>query len=108
MTDSPRTLFDALPRNVLALAKEAERGVKAGIPGYLNQFTAPSTATIFSSCGGHRVPNGRWWSKSYSPRCCFRPARTNRTAAYRTPITSQTSPASSAAIPALSRQMGPT
>jgi hypothetical protein len=33
--DSPTTLFDALPRNVIELAKEAERGVKAGKPDYL-------------------------------------------------------------------------
>ena len=33
--DSPRTLFEALPPNVLALAKEADRAVKAGNPDYL-------------------------------------------------------------------------
>jgi hypothetical protein len=35
MTDSPTTLFDALPRNVIELAKEAGRAVKAGKPDYL-------------------------------------------------------------------------
>ena len=30
MTDSPTTLFDALPRNVIELAKEADLAVKAG------------------------------------------------------------------------------
>lgn len=33
--DNPVTLFDALPSNVLALAKEAGRSVKAGNPDYL-------------------------------------------------------------------------
>jgi hypothetical protein len=33
--DNPLTLFGALPPNVLALAKEAERGAKAGKPDYL-------------------------------------------------------------------------
>lgn len=33
--DTPLSLFDALPANVVALAKEAERGVKAGPPDYL-------------------------------------------------------------------------
>jgi len=33
--DNPLSLFDALPANVLALAKEAERGIKAGPPDYL-------------------------------------------------------------------------
>jgi len=33
--DSPLTLFEALPPNVLALAKEADRAVKAGNPDYL-------------------------------------------------------------------------
>ncbi len=35
MTDKPTTLFDALPRNVIELAKEATRAVKAGPPDYL-------------------------------------------------------------------------
>jgi hypothetical protein len=34
-SDNPTTLFDALPRNVVALAKEADRAVKAGKPDYL-------------------------------------------------------------------------
>lgn len=33
--DSPTTLFDALPRNVLELAKDAGRAAKAGKPDYL-------------------------------------------------------------------------
>lgn len=33
--DNPLTLFDALPPNVLELAKEAERGVAGGNPDYL-------------------------------------------------------------------------
>ena len=38
MSDSPTTLFDALPRNVIELAKEADRSVKAGDPDYLPAF----------------------------------------------------------------------
>jgi hypothetical protein len=34
-SDSPTSLFDALPRNVIELAKEAGRAVKAGPPDYL-------------------------------------------------------------------------
>ena len=33
--DNPLSLFEALPANVLALAKEADRSVKAGPPDYL-------------------------------------------------------------------------
>jgi hypothetical protein len=33
--DSPTSLFDALPRNVIELAKEADRAVRAGKPDYL-------------------------------------------------------------------------
>lgn len=35
MADEPETLFDALPPNVIVLAKEAQRAVKAGNPDYL-------------------------------------------------------------------------
>lgn len=35
MTDKPSSLFDVLPANVVELAKEAQRSVKAGKPDYL-------------------------------------------------------------------------
>lgn len=34
-TDNPLTLFDALPQNVIELAKEADRGIASGPPDYL-------------------------------------------------------------------------
>lgn len=41
--DSPTTLFDALPRNVIKLANEADRAVKAGKP----TIPSPSFADRF-------------------------------------------------------------
>ncbi len=70
-TDSPSTLFDALPRNVLALAKEAERAVKAGPPDYLPAVLcqvglprSPTEGRTFTRTSGNvslEVEAGRAW-----------------------------------------------
>jgi hypothetical protein len=69
--DSPTTLFDALPRNVIELAKEAERGVKAGKPDYLPAVLcqvglprSPTPGQTFERTSGNvslQVEAGKAW-----------------------------------------------
>lgn len=69
--DSPTTLFDALPRNVLALSKEADRAVKAGKPDYLPAVLCqvglprrPTPGRTFERTSGNvslQVEAGRAW-----------------------------------------------
>ena len=71
MTDSPTTLFDALPRNVIELAKEADRAVKAGKPDYLPAVLcqvglprSPTPAQTFERTSGNvslQVEAGKAW-----------------------------------------------
>ncbi len=80
--DSPMTLFDALPRNVLALAKEADRAVKAGKPDYLPAVLcqvglprSPTEGRTFTRTSGNvsleveagRVYDGRTWQQCPLP-----------------------------------------
>lgn len=80
--DNPTTLFDSLPRNVLALAKEAERAVKAGKPDYLPAVLcqiglprSPTEGRTFTRTSGNvsleveagRVYDGRTWQQCPLP-----------------------------------------
>ena len=69
--DSPTTLFDALPRNVIELAKEADRAVKAGPPDYLPAVLcqvglprSPTAGQTFERTSGNvslQVEAGKVW-----------------------------------------------
>ena len=69
--DSPTTLFDALPRNVIELAKEADRSVKAGKPDYLPAVLcqvglprSPTPGQTFERTSGNvslQVEAGKAW-----------------------------------------------
>ena len=69
--DSPRTLFEALPANVLALTKEADRSVKAGPPDYLPAVLcqvglprSPTEGRTFERTSGNvslQVEAGKVW-----------------------------------------------
>jgi hypothetical protein len=71
MTDSPTTLFDALPHNVIELAKEAGRAAKAGKPDYLPAVLcqvglprSPTPGQIFERTSGNvslQVEAGKAW-----------------------------------------------
>ncbi len=71
VSDSPTTLFDALPRNVIELAKEADRAVKAGKPDYLPAVLcqvglprSPTPGRTFERTSGNvslQVEAGRAW-----------------------------------------------
>ena len=71
MTDRPTTLFDALPRNVIELAKEADRAVKAGPPDYLPAVLcqvglprSPTPGQTFERTSGNvslQVEAGKAW-----------------------------------------------
>lgn len=71
MSDSPTTLFDALPRNVIELAKEADRAVKAGKPDYLPAVLcqvglprSPTPGRTFERTSGNvslQVEAGKAW-----------------------------------------------
>jgi hypothetical protein len=71
MTDKPTTLFDALPRNVIELAKEADRAVKAGKPDYLPAVLcqvglprSPTPGQTFERTSGNvslQVEAGKAW-----------------------------------------------
>ncbi len=82
MSDSPATLFDALPRNVFELAKEAGRAVKAGPPDYLPAVfcqvglpRSPTEGRTFTRTSGNvsleveagRVYDGRTWQQCALP-----------------------------------------
>lgn len=70
-SDSPTTLFDALPRNVIELAKEADRAVKAGKPDYLPAVLcqvglprSPTPGRTFERTSGNvslQVEAGKAW-----------------------------------------------
>lgn len=69
--DSPTTLFDALPRNVIELVKEADRSIKAGradyLPAVLCQVGLPRSPTpgqTFERTSGNvsiQVEAGKAW-----------------------------------------------
>lgn len=69
--DRPTTLFDALPRNVIELAKEADRAVKAGKPDYLPAVLcqvglprSPTPGQTFERTSGNvslQVEAGKAW-----------------------------------------------
>jgi hypothetical protein len=69
--DSPTTLFEALPRNVIELAKDATRGVKAGKPDYLPAVLcqvglprSPTEGRTFERTSGNvslQVEAGKTW-----------------------------------------------
>lgn len=71
MNDSPTTLFDALPRNVIELAKEADRAIKAGKPDYLPAVLcqvglprSPTPGRTFERTSGNvslQVEAGKAW-----------------------------------------------
>jgi hypothetical protein len=71
MTDKPTTLFDALPHNVIELAKEADRAVKAGKPDYLPAVLcqvglprSPTPGRTFERTSGNvslQVEAGKAW-----------------------------------------------
>ena len=80
--DSPTTLFDALPRNVITLAKEANRAVKAGRPDYLPAVLcqvglprSPTEGRVFERTSGNvslrieagNVFDGRGWQQCPLP-----------------------------------------
>ncbi|WP_164549846.1 replication protein RepA [Altericroceibacterium xinjiangense] len=76
--NNPRTLFEALPPNVLALAKEADRSVKAGNPDYLPAVLcqvglprSPTEGRTFERTSGNvslQVEAGKAWDgKSWQP-----------------------------------------
>ncbi len=82
MTDSPTTLFDALPRNVIELAKEADRAVRAGKPDYLPAVLcqvglprSPTPGQTFERTSGNvslqveagKAWNGRAWQQMPLP-----------------------------------------
>lgn len=68
---SPRTLFEALPPNVLALSKEADRSAKAGHPDYLPAVLcqvglprSPTEGRTFERTSGNvslQVEAGKIW-----------------------------------------------
>jgi len=71
MTDKPTTLFDALPRNVIELAKEADRAAKVGKPDYLPAVLcqvglprSPTPGRTFERTSGNvslQVEAGKAW-----------------------------------------------
>ncbi|WP_426268119.1 replication protein RepA [Sphingomonas sp. LHG3443-2] len=71
MKDNPTTLFDALPRNVIELAKEADRAIKAGKPDYLPAVLcqvglprSPTPGRTFERTSGNvslQVEAGKAW-----------------------------------------------
>lgn len=71
MADNPTTLFDVLPRNVIELAKEADRAVKAGKPDYLPAVLcqvglprSPTPGRTFERTSGNvslQVEAGKAW-----------------------------------------------
>lgn len=68
VSDKPTTLFDALPRNVIELAREADRAVKAGKPDYL-----PAVLCQVGLPRSRRVnaPLSAWWQGiSTCPKQC--------------------------------------
>jgi hypothetical protein len=69
--DSPRTLFEALPANVLALTRQADRSIKAGPPDYLPAVLcqvglprSPTEGRTFERTSGNvslQVEAGKVW-----------------------------------------------